>query len=693
MSKDAEFDDLESIRQIFFEECSEQLGALEEELSSLDATCGPGEKINTIFRAVHSIKGGAGAFGMEKLVRFSHLFETVLEKFRSGECQIDHDAVAIFLKAADSLNDIVAFYQEGRPLTAQDGVEAELQTYLNDYTTPENAPASEEAPMEDIDGVFFAPVKIDFDENEEKTFFLLVKPKFSLYSNGDDIRNIISFLKKKGKITVDVNSGSVPCLNEFDLEKVYSQWIISIKTIEEKKSIEEVFEWSFDDIDVEFVDEVEKYKLTTSHKEDNYTEKLSIKNPENFSILESTKKSIRKESPTVRVDTGRVDKLVDLISELVINQGAIRSQMQIHNIRAGSALDIVISELDQLTHELQENVMAMRAHAVKTVFRRMGRIVRETGRIARKDVLLTLEGEETEVDRSILEKISDPLTHMVRNAIDHGLESENKRVAAGKSAQGNLFLRAFHRSGRIIIEVEDDGAGLNCEKIYEKACKKGITSRSVVMEKDEIQNLIFSPGFSTVENVSDLSGRGVGMDVVKRSISEIGGRISIFTEEGKGTRFSISLPLTLAVVEGLIFRIQQQKFIVPVSGVVEAFVFQEQKSFRVSANIKGYPYREEYVPLISGNVLIEDYNKREYGNICLIIENEKKEKMALIVDEIIDQSRFVIKSIEKNYKKINGFSSATILGNGGVALIIDVDVLIGNISRKNLSTMVDGGSQ
>ncbi|GAN88818.1 chemotaxis signal transduction histidine kinase CheA [Gluconobacter frateurii M-2] len=676
MSNYVETDDLESIRLIFFEECGEQLSILEEELSYLDTVTGPGEKINTIFRAVHSIKGGAGAFGMEKLVRFSHLFEAVLEKFRGGECAVDQAAIATFLKAADVLTDIVAFYRDGTDLSVQDDVVEELDRYINVPEALSKSPVSVEELPEDIEGISFTPIKIDLPKKEK--FLLEITPRIGLYESGDDIRNILSFLEKKGEMEVEIHCDDLPNIEEFNVNKTYSTWNIVIFSNENKNSLEEIFEWSGDNIKVEFLEE-KHIICKLAEKIPNNFDKNKV---DEFSGAQKPSRDSRKENPTIRVDTKRVDKLVDLLSELVINQGAIRSQMKVNDIRPGSALDIVISELDQLTHELQENVMAMRAHPIKTVFQRMGRIVRETSRVSGKDVILHLEGEDTEVDRSILEKLSDPLTHMVRNAIDHGLESTHLRVAAGKPAEGQLSLRAFHRSGRIIIEIEDDGAGLNCEKIHQKAISKGIINNSILMEKEEIQNLIFEPGFSTVENVSDLSGRGVGMDVVRKSISEIGGRISILTEEDKGTLFSISLPLTLAVVEGLIFRTQKQNFIVPVSGVVEAFLFQESKKFKISEDVWGYPYRDEYIPIIHSENLTEKNKIETKNNSCLIIENEKKEKIALIVDEIIDQSRFVVKSIEKNYKKISGFSSATILGDGGVALIVDVDFLIESVSGK-----------
>ncbi|WP_264787074.1 chemotaxis protein CheA, partial [Gluconobacter japonicus] len=596
-------DDLETIRQIFFEECGEQLSLLEEELSSLEETTEASEKINTIFRAVHSIKGGAGAFGMEKLVRFSHLFEAVLEKFRSGEYVVNSVSVSIFLKAADVLTDIVSFYRDGTDLPVQDNVTEELNNYLekvekyNDYS-------------DEVDNFCFNPIKIDFEE--ENTFYLQIIPEFTFYENGDDIRNILFFLEKKGKIVVEINSLNIPYLGIFEINKTYTIWNVEINTTCDRNEIEEIFEWSGNSIKVNFLNhenflEEKNKKFTFSNKE------------KEEPILGKALQNSHKENSTIRIDTKRVDNLVNLLSEIVINQGSIRAQMKINDIRSGSPLDIVISDLEQLTHELQENVMAMRAHPIKMVFQRMGRIVRETSRISNKRVILHLEGEDTEVDRSILEKLSDPLTHMVRNAIDHGLESEDIRTVSGKSSEGNLFLRAFHRSGRIIIEVEDDGSGLNCDKIYRKALSKGIINNNSIMEKEEIQNLIFSPGFSTVDNVSDLSGRGVGMDVVKKSISDMGGRISIFSKENEGTLFSISLPLTLSVVEGLIFRSHNQIFIIPVSSVVEALLFQKNKIFEISEGVWGFSYRNQYIPIFHSGKIINNNFINENNNSYIII--------------------------------------------------------------------------
>lgn len=663
-------DGLEEIRQVFFQECEEHLSVLEDELGSIGTSRDKLSKINTIFRSVHSIKGGAAAFGMENLVRLAHLFEEVLEKFRSGLLDIDQGSVEIFLKATDFLSDIVSFYRFGTSLSDSNETYADLNHYLNDGIDPDQNLILNSTVPEEIDEFKFQPVKIDIVDQKENTFFFEINPKYSFYSNGDDTINFLVFLQKKGIIEVELDATEVPSLTSFEEDVCYLKWKIILRTAETRENIEEIFEWSGGDLGCKFIE-------SPFSKDNLELQPLPIPTHESSNdglvdpaLVNRVFQYENKKHSTIRIDTCRVDKLVDLVSELVINQGAIRTQMQSSNVLPGSSLDIAVSELNQLTQELQENVMAMRAHPIKAIFQRMNRIVREAARLSGKHVVFHIEGEEAEIDRSILEKLSEPLMHLIRNAIDHGLEEPNIRKNSNKNNEGNLYLRAFIRSGRFIIEVEDDGSGLNCSKIYKKAISKKIIMPGIQLEKEEIQNLIFSPGFSTLDVVSELSGRGVGMDVVKKTVSEIGGNISVFSEEGKGTKFSISLPMTLSIIDGLIFKSGNQKFIVPTNYVVEAFLLEEKKILKISENELKYLYRNELIPI--------NIKEKKYLSICLVLQNEKKSNYAIVVDELIDQSKFVIKSIEKNYKKLSGFLSSTILGDGSVALIIDVDSGIGS---------------
>ncbi|OUI82384.1 chemotaxis protein CheA [Gluconobacter sp. DsW_056] len=678
MSTEEFTDDMDAIRQIFFDECDEQLALLEEELTTLGEELENGEKINTIFRCVHSIKGGAAAFGMEELVKFSHLFESVLDLFRSGTHSVTNDSVSTFLKCKDALFDIVAAFKNGGGdcEVAPDTI-SELERYLHSETSePEQAP--EDAEMDDIFGMAFAPVKIEIDAPMEQNFSitLTVTPEF--YERGDDVRNILIALEELGQLQVKVDTDRVPLIGDIFPEQSYLTWKLLLVTQKSQVDIEEIFEWSGDDLQATIT--------LASENVDDAPASLPV------AVEEKTdpqvRKSVdRKDSATVRVDIQRIDKLVDLIGELVINQGAIQSQMRRNKVHGDSVLGNVVTAQEQLIHELQENVITMRAYPIKTVFQKLGRVVRETARLTEKQVRLVLEGEDTEVDRSILEKLSDPLTHMVRNAIDHGIESPQVRAQAGKDPEGLLRLRAFQRSGRIIVEIQDDGAGLDPDRIYEKAIEKQIIERGQRLDRDEIYSLIFEPGFSTVAEVTDVSGRGVGMDVVKQSLQQINGRIFISSAKGKGTTFSISLPFTLSVIEGIIFKAEGQDFVIPVNNVLETIIFDSRKAFHIGESKYGYPYRDGYLSVIYASDIIGASSDGLNQKICFVIENENEEKLAFIVDKIIDHSRFVVKNLEDNYRKIACFSTATILGDGNVAFILDVEFLFGELLKKRESSL------
>ncbi|GBR70297.1 chemotaxis protein CheA [Gluconobacter kanchanaburiensis] len=670
MSADDFTDDMDEIRQIFFDECDEQLALLEEQLTSLTENTGDAEKINTIFRCVHSIKGGAAAFGMEDLVKFSHLFESVLDRFRSGYIPVDMEAVKTFLKCKDTLFDIVGAFKDGGQsyIVAPENV-AELDVYLNSGA----GSRSENIEMEDVFGLSFAPVKIEIDPPTDQKYSIIINVSSQFYKRGDDIRNILATLSELGQMTVDLDVANVPLLNTIQPDQSYLIWKVLLVTDIARQEIEEVFEWSGDDIHAEIILLTDKIIKTETYLPifDDKHEELQIK-----------KTVDRKGIATVRVDIQRIDKLVDLIGELVINQGAIQSQMRRNKISGDSFLGNVVAAQEQLIHELQENVIMMRAYPIKTVFQKLGRVVRETARFTDKQVKLILEGEDTEVDRSILEKISDPLTHMVRNAIDHGIEDSAERLKVGKEAEGLLRLRAFQRSGRIIVEIQDDGAGLDPERIYDKAVEKKIIEKGEKLDRDEIFSLIFEPGFSTVAKVTDVSGRGVGMDVVKKSLQQINGRIFINSTKGKGTTFSISLPFTLSVIEGIIFKAERQDFVIPVNNVSETVIFDPAKAFHIGDGKYGYPYRDGYLSVIYAAEILGYRPDGKNQKICFVIENENEDKIAFVVDKIIDHSRFVVKNLEDNYRKIKCFSTATILGDGNVAFILDVEFLFGEILKK-----------
>jgi len=380
-----------------------------------------------------------------------------------------------------------------------------------------------------------------------------------------------------------------------------------------------------------------------------------------------------------------VDRLIDLVGELVINQAVLAQRVMEAGLARASAVAMGLDELEQLTREIQDSVMAIRAQPVKSVFQRMPRLVREVAAMTGKPVRLVTEGEGTEVDKTVIERLADPLTHMIRNAIDHGLENPEKRAAAGKPAEGVVKLSAAHRSGRIVIEVSDDGGGINRERVKGIAIEKGLISAEATLSDEEIDNLIFMPGFSTAAEVSDISGRGVGMDVVRRSIQALGGRITISSRPGKGSTFTMSLPLTLAVLDGMVVSVNNQTLVAPITAIVETLQPKAEDVHSLGGHARVISIRGGFVPLIDVGMALGYRNEPlpATQGVALLIEGEGGARAALLCDAIQGQRQVVIKSLEANYRQVPGVAAATILGDGRVALILDIDTIV-TVSRGDM---------
>ncbi len=392
---------------------------------------------------------------------------------------------------------------------------------------------------------------------------------------------------------------------------------------------------------------------------------------------------------TIRVDLDRVDRLIDLVGELVINQAMLAQRVTEAGLARASGIVIGLDELEQLTREIQDSVMAIRAQPVKSVFQRMPRLVRELAVMTGKSVRLVTDGENTEVDKTVIERLSDPLTHMIRNAIDHGLEKPEARIAAGKPEEGTVRLSALHRSGRIVIEISDDGAGINRPRVRQIAIDKGLIAADAQLSDDEIDNLIFLPGFSTASEISDISGRGVGMDVVKRSIQALGGRISISSRPGRGSTFTMSLPLTLAVLDGMVVTVADQTLIVPLTAIVETLQAKPGEVHSMGGQARVISIRDKFTPLIDiGRELgYRGVASDAFASVVILVETEGGGRSAFLVDAIQGQRQVVIKSLEANYRHVPGIAAATILGDGRVALILDVDAVIAN-TQENIGAGV-----
>ncbi|WP_312065343.1 chemotaxis protein CheA, partial [Brevundimonas sp.] len=388
---------------------------------------------------------------------------------------------------------------------------------------------------------------------------------------------------------------------------------------------------------------------------------------------------------TIRVDLDRVDRLINVVGELVIQQAMLAQRVMESGLARSSDIALGLEDLELLTRDIQDSVMAIRAQPVKSVFQRMPRLVREVADMTGKRVRLVTSGEDTEVDKTVVERLAEPITHMLRNAIDHGLESAEEREAAGKPAEGTVRLAALHRSGRIVIEIADDGKGINRPRVRGIAVARGLIAEDAVLTDDEVDNLIFLPGFSTAETVTDVSGRGVGMDVVKRSIQALGGRISISSVPGKGSTFTLSLPLTLAVLDGMVVSAAEQTLVAPLSAIVESLTPQVSDIHHVGGHDAVIRFREEFVPLVDvARVMGFRDGAADLANgVVMIVETEAGSRAALLVDAINGQRQVVIKSLETNYRHVDGVSAATILGDGSVALILDIDALVIAGRRKS----------
>lgn len=731
-------DPMAAIKQTFFQECEEQLAELETGLLAIDDGDTDAEIVNAVFRAVHSIKGGAGAFSLEALVRFAHIFETALDHVRAGRLAPSSEVVKTLLRAADVLADLVRAARDGGSV---DATRCEALTAELEALAEAGGGAGGEA-----ETIAFAPVQISFDDLDvepepgARRFTIRFKPHPELYAKANETALLLRELSRLGETGIACDSADVPLLNELDAEGSYLVWTITLETEAGESAIREVFEFVEWDCDLDissdeaepgadFIDDLDVAAVIRKMQESVEAElsalavpprleepsfeepdsnepgskepsskelsdeglivpPLALRQEENARAGAQEKEkdhATRADAPaaaqaTIRVDLDRVDRLIDLVGELVINQAMLAQRVSEAGLARASGVATGLDELEQLTREIQDSVMAIRAQPVKSVFQRMPRLVREVAAMTGKLVRLVTEGEGTEVDKTVIERLSDPLTHMIRNAIDHGLESPQERIAAGKPAEGQVHLSALHRSGRIVIEVMDDGAGIDRARVKAVAAGKGLIPSDAALSDDEIDNLIFLPGFSTASTISDISGRGVGMDVVRRSIQALGGRISISSRPGRGSTFTMSLPLTLAVLDGMVVTVARQTLVVPLTAIVETLQPKASDVHGFGGGTRVIAIRDQFVPLIDvGRELDCRVDHADpLAGVALLVESDGGTRSALLVDAILGQRQVVIKSLEANYRHVPSIAAATILGDGRVALILDVDAVVAN---------------
>ena len=646
-------DGIEAVRATYFEECAELLEILDDSLQDLSSGRGDAQAIGAMFRAVHSIKGGAAAFNLADLVSFAHDVETVLEGLRSGRRTLDDRVLTGLLRACDRLGDLVEAARTGTGAPSGPG---DMRAWLEPDrdaegpSSPSSPPSRTDAPM---------PWTITF------------RPRADLLETGNEPLFMFRAMAALGRLEVEADDSDLPALDALDPEMACLAWRILLTPASDtltREDIEEVFEFASDLCTLTIEPPFGQGRpsrggpgTSPSHR------------PSGPPSPGAPMAAASRAASSIRVDLARVDRLFNLIGELVIGQSVLAQAVAL-GPRGRVACNDAIEDLQRLTRDIQDSVMAIRAQPVKSLFQRMSRVVREVSEMTGKPVELRCEGVETEIDKTMVERLAEPLTHLIRNAIDHGLEAPDVRLARGKPEKGIVRLRARQQSDRVIVEVEDDGGGIDRTRVRERAERAGLIDPGEHLGEAQIDRLLFRPGFSTREDVSALSGRGVGMDVVHNTIRALEGTISMTSTSGEGCSVLLTLPLTLAILDGMVVRSAGQRMVLPVSTILEA---QTRETAHIQRVDRGRPLavlHNRLVPLFDlGRTLGFDGPDGSRGEDAALVflRTDAEGEFALSVDAIEAQRQVVVKGIGHACGRVRGISAATILGDGQIALIVD----------------------
>ncbi|HWA72889.1 MAG TPA: chemotaxis protein CheA [Polyangiaceae bacterium] len=652
----------------FFEESIEGLQQLESGLLSLEGAKGPqADTINDVFRAAHSIKGGAGSFGLGEVASVAHAMESLLEDFRAERARPSRESLALLLEGVDWLRKALDARRAGNTLPSAecDTLRLRLEA-LRTHLAP--APVAVEA----------TPAAV------VQSLRVLFRPLPRLLESGNEPVRLLRELCKLGEANVTVDTSRLPSLADMDPSLCYLSWDISLAGSDlSQAAIQEVFSWVDTDAEVR-IEEPARAELAAVAPAAKQTEQytgspaLEPERPQPTPLHDARPETIG----SIRVGVDKIDLLMNMVGELVITQSMLGvldheteiDARRIEQLREGLGL------LARNTRSLQESVMRLRSVPISVVFSRFPRLVHDLGQQLGKQVELKVSGETTEIDKTVVEKLGDPLVHLVRNSLDHGLESPEARRLAGKSEVGRIELSAYHHGGDVVVEVRDDGKGINRERIIERARSLGQLGADEVPSDEAIRDFIFAPGFSTAAAVTDVSGRGVGMDVVRRNIRALGGDVFIETAVGKGTRISMRLPLTLAIIDGQLIRVGDHSYVVPLLSIIESVQVEPKRLTRFEGKRELYRLRDQLIPTIElGRVLGQNKQQRSEDSLMVIVETEG-DHIGLLVDELLAQQQVVVKSLETNYERVEGLSGATILGDGSVAFILDT-AAIGRMVR------------
>ncbi|MGH8157215.1 MAG: chemotaxis protein CheA [Rhodanobacter sp.] len=646
--------DLTQFHKTFFEESLEGLDVMEAALLALGAGSADTELVHTILRAAHSIKGGAATFGFTDVAAFTHVAESLLEEVRSERRAVDAELIELLLRSVDSLRAMLDRSRSGQPVA--DAESEALRTELVGLVSGEAAAVAAVVapPAAAVSGWDIGFVALPH-----------------LLQTGNDPLRVFRELQQLGRLDVVrafIVDGAPTQLAALDPTQCFLGWDLRLHGAVARGDIDAVFDWLDGDCELLIKPVVEAPAASAA-----VAAVATVPKPANPAAPQVQPVAATSEGSSIRVGIDKVDALINMMGELVITQemlsevGEKFEMSQLEQLRDG------LTQLERTTRELQESVMRIRMLPIGSVFNRFPRLVHDLERKLDKRVKLELHGEGTELDKTVLEKIGDPLVHLVRNAIDHGLESPEQRKAAGKSETGLLKLNAYHEGGNIVVQISDDGAGLNRAAITAKALQRGLIAANQELSDAEVADLIFQPGFSTAAQATDLSGRGVGMDVVRRNVRDLGGSVGVRSVSGKGSTFTIALPLTLAIIDGLVTAVGSERYIVPLTSIVESLRLRTETVRRIAGGGEVFHFRDEYLPIMRLHrafACTDAVTDIERG-IVVVVEDDGR-RVGLLVDDLLGQQQAVIKSLEAHYRRVQGVSGATILSDGSVALIVDV---------------------
>lgn len=711
---------LDKINSVFFEEAAELLEQLEGHLLSLDENPNDKEIVAAVFRAMHTIKGSSGMFGFDEISKFTHEVENTFDMVRNGSAPVTKELISLTLKARDHIRILLDSKTPGEHSAESQELINDFRTFMSQYTGEVVQTAKSSQPNPDIvimDSEEDIPELESIPDTEEVLLSYKVNfvPSRDILKNGTRPRMLVRELADLGDASIIMFLDDIPPLSQLDPELCYVSWTVFLTTQSSKNDIQDVFIFVNDDskidirtfeIDREFSPKIGEIlihnKVITKQNLDDVIQKQmkveqilldeNLVTPAQLQVAmleqEHTKNIIKKQSETpsaqsqtsqsIRVSSDKLDMLIDIVGELVTFTARLNQISQDHGI---SSLLSLSEQGEKLILNLRDTAMDMRMLPIGTIFSRFRRLVRDLSSELGKDIELETEGADTELDKTVIEKLNDPLVHLIRNSIDHGIEMPEDRKAKGKNPVGTVKLKAKHAGAFVLITIQDDGAGLNTDKIHKKALEKGIIGPNAELSTQEINELIFAPGFSTADKVSSISGRGVGMDVVKKDITALNGTVTVESTPGEGSSFILKLPLTLAIIEGMLVQIGKEKFIIPLSNIEECLIFNPRTED--DGSMCSYiDSRGSYLPYVNLRTYFEiegDVPK----NRQVVVVNDSDSRIGLVVDTVIGNHQTVIKPLGKLYSHIDGISGATILGDGSVALILDVFKLVTLLKRDD----------